>query len=303
MLFKLAKISISCVTIISIGIVGASKTYALDGSFDSTSYNSSISFTDRSNTTPMGIAFDGSNYWSVSGGSSGGVREARYNSSGSLLSTYSPGLDFRSIFTNASGTVYARQYNNNQIYQQTTPGVFSSILALTGGILNEQSSVVLDIANNQYIAMNAGTVSRWNTSGNYLGTVSLSGFGSQFSENSSPNNRGIAVADGYWLTYSNGNLSAWNPTTGSRLSSTQLVGAGTDFNAGYSFSYANNMAFVRTDGNWNGYNVEGASAAVPWNFSPEQGVALGLPIFFGLRVLKKRIGSKVNKSEAMGVML
>ncbi len=45
------------------------------------------------------------------------------------------------------------------------------------------------------------------------------------------------------------------------------------------------------------FSATPASAAVPWDFSPTQGVALGLPLFIGLRMLKKRRALKKSQSE------
>lgn len=41
-----------------------------------------------------------------------------------------------------------------------------------------------------------------------------------------------------------------------------------------------------------------AATPVPWNFSPESGLALGVPLFLGMRMLKKRRALKNNTREA-----
>lgn len=155
-----------------------------------TSVNPSISFADQLGSTTMTIAFDGTNYWSSSGGGPGGTRYAEYTSSGSLVATFAPGLDFRSVFTDAGGNVYAREYSNPTIFKQTSPGVFApSGIVLSGGPLDAQSAVVFNGAGTEFIAMQAGTVSRWNTLGTYLGSVTLSGWGSIDGENNYPQYR------------------------------------------------------------------------------------------------------------------
>jgi len=67
---------------------------------------------------------------------------------------------------------------------------------------------------------------------------------------------GIAAAGGYWLTYSNRMLSAWD-TDGNRVDTTELLNAGTSFDAHFSFSYANGMVFIvdGPGGSWRGYDV------------------------------------------------
>lgn len=217
-------------------------------------YVANLTFTDALTSTTMGMAFDGTSYWSISGGNTSGNRLARYDATGALLGTYAPGLDFRSIFTDATGTVYARVYASSIIYRQTGPGVFTNQVTLSGGTLDAQSSVVFNAGGTEFIAMNEGVVSRWSSGGAYLGTVTLSGFGSYVNENVYPQNRGIAVAGPYWLTYnaSDGMLSFWDQS-GNRLARGTLQGAGT----GFSFSFCNTRAFVVDvgGGTWRGYQV------------------------------------------------
>lgn len=218
--------------------------------FSSSSYSSGIVFKDSLAQTTMTLAYDGTNYWSASGGSSSGVRYAQYDAAGNPVATYSPGIDFRSVFTDASGSVYARGYNNPTIYLQTAPGSFTSMLALSGGTLNSQSSVVMN-GNGEFVAMNNGFVNVWDASGNISSSFSLSGFSGAY-----PNNRGIAVADDYLFTYNNQTLSAWD-YSGTLLDQTTLVGAGTSFDSHFSLSYANDHIFIvdQAGGSWRGFDI------------------------------------------------
>ncbi len=222
--------------------------------------------TDALTGTTMSIAFDGTNYWSCSGGSSGGVRLGRYSLSGALVTTYSPGLDFRSLSTKADGTLLARAYDSGIIYQQASPGVFaSSGITLTGGTLDAQSSVVLNGAGTEFNAMSGGVVSRWSTNGSYLGAVNLIGFGSIADENLFPQNRGLAVMGNLWLTYNgSGLLSIWD-TSGNRITQIPLPGAGTSFDSDFGFSYCNGKVFIvdAAGGAWRKYDLfTGAAVAV-----------------------------------------
>ncbi len=230
------------------------------------SVHTNLAFTNAIVTTIMGIAFDGTNYWDCSGGLTTGIRLGCYRSSGALIATYSPGLDFRSIFTTANGTVMARTYGSPIIYQQTSPGVFSdSGISLAGGTLNVQSSVVLNGAGTEFDAMSGGVVSRWNTNGAYLGSVNLQGFGSLSGENTSPQNRGLAAYGNFWLTYNGGGvLSAWD-YSGNRAFQTALPGAGTNFDSDYSFSCCNGKVFIVdvAGGLWRAFDIfNGAAVAV-----------------------------------------
>ncbi|MBT9501537.1 MAG: PEP-CTERM sorting domain-containing protein [Burkholderiaceae bacterium] len=108
-----------------------------------------------------------------------------------------------------------------------------------------------------------GTVSQWDAAGNFITTVSLSGYGSVGGEGGYPQSRGIAVAGNYWLTYDGGALHAWDHA-GNRVDSTALNGATGTFDANFSLSYTDNKVFVvsQSGGTWNGYDV-GITAAVP----------------------------------------
>jgi hypothetical protein len=231
---------------------------SLTGASFRTNYFASLTFTDALAATTMTMAYDGSNYWACSGGTPTGVRLARYDSNGVMLATYSPGLDFRSVFTDGAGTVLARAYADPTIYIQTAPGVFAaSGVSLTGGTLNPQSSVVLNGAGTEYLAASNGVVSRWDPDGNFLGSVTLQGFGSVAGETNPPQNRGIGAFGDFWVTYNEaGLLSVWD-ITGTRLAVVTLSAGGNQLASGYSFSYANGKAFVVdvAGGLWRAYDV------------------------------------------------
>jgi hypothetical protein len=229
-----------------------------------TNYYNSFTFSNGLGETTTGLTFDGTNYWSCSGGSHNGARFANYDTNGALISTNSPGLDFRSVFTDANGAVLARQYDDNIIYQQTAPGVFTpSGIALTGGNLDAQSAVVLNGAGTAYLAMSSGVVSRWDPDGDFLGTVNLQGFGAVSNENISPQNRGIAAFGNFWLTYNGAGLASVWDKFGNRLAEISLSGAGATSDSDYSFSYCNGKFFVvdGAKGVWRGYDI-GSSGKV-----------------------------------------
>ena len=90
----------------------------------------------------------------------------------------------------------------------------------------------------------------------------------------------------------------------------QITGANSVYYFGQNYSY--NIQF--NSGGYNSignginntssYNSNGFSGvtytpatAVPWDFSPNEGVALGLPLFIGLRMLKKRRALKNSTRE------
>jgi hypothetical protein len=241
-----------------------------------TNYFASLTFTDVLSATTLPMAFDGTNYWSCSGGSPSGVRLAQYDTNGVVRNTYSPGLDFRSLFTDATGALYARAYADDTIYRQTAPGVFvPSGVSLPGSTSIDQSAIVLNGTGTEYIGMDNGTVWRWDTEGQFLGTVNLIGFGSVAGEGNFPQNRGLGAFGNLWVTYSGaGFLSVWD-TFGHRVATSTLTGAGASFDSDFSLSYCNGKFFVVdiAGGLWRGYDVGnagrtavfGAPSTAAWN--------------------------------------
>ena len=249
------------ITALALGFFHGTRAEAAAGLLSS--YTADVTFSDPLGGTSMTIAFDGTYYWTSSGGSSSGVRLAQISGNGSLVQTFSPGLDFRSVFVNPNsrGTVYARAFSNGTIYQQGSPGVFTATTVVLPG-LDAQSSVVFNGAGSEFLALNNGVVSRFNLSGALLGTVNLAGWGAN-NESSYPQNRGIAASGDYWFTYVDRTLSVWD-TAGTRLGTTTLVGAGTGFDPNFSLSVANGRVFI-TDGPgglWRGYKI-GDFSAIP----------------------------------------
>jgi uncharacterized repeat protein (TIGR01451 family) len=230
-----------------------------DGCGLQTNYLASQIISNALPPTVMTMAFDGASYWDASGGTSSGTRLARYDLAGNLLNTYAPGLDFRSVFADASGNLYARAYGSSIIYRQTSPGVFSNYLTLSGGSLDSQSSVVLNGDGTEFIATLSGVVSHWLADGTYLGAVNLIGFGAVPGETTFPQNRGIAAVGNYWLTYNgNGVISFWD-TGGNRVWQATLQDTVATTDSGFTLSYCNGKVFVldTTSGNWRGYDVCG----------------------------------------------
>lgn len=228
--------------------------------FPADNYDEAVIFADAADLvqTRMTIAWDGVNLWSSSGGSPDGNRVASHDAVGNVLDYYQPNLDLRSVFTRGDGVgpLYSRAYADPQIRVQDAPGSFVDDVVLQDGFLDDQSAVVWDDVNAEFIAHSGGTVTRWDENGALIGEVVLDGFGELDGENDGIASRGIAVACGYYLTYYNGLLSAWD-VDGNRLAFTTLNGAGTSGDSYYSYSYAQGLFFVNdgAGGNWRGYDV------------------------------------------------
>ncbi len=224
----------------------------------SSSYTVTKTFVDSPGvgSTSMTIAYDGSNYWTSSGGSSSGTRLGRFTTGGSWVSGYAAGRDFRSVFTKGDGIapIYQREYNDRLIDVMSSPGVFSGSVTLSGGSLDAQSAVVWDDINDQFVAQYNGRVDVWNGSGTWVKSVSLSGYSG--AELTYPQNRGVAAVGGCYITYYGQTISLWN-SSGVREDTATLVGAGTGFDSYFSFSYADGMFWVIDSayGTWRGYDV------------------------------------------------
>ncbi len=227
------------------------------GPFSQTSYSAVMTFKDQLASSTMGIAWDGTNLWSCSGGSSNGERLAQYTASGSLVKKYSPGIDFRSVYTKGDGNnlLWARGYASMIVRVQTSPGVFGNNVKLAGSI-DSQGAVVWDDKSSNFVAHKDAIVYRWMSSGAALTTLSLSGYGTQNNESNGPQDSNVAAAGGYYLTYSEGVLSAWY-SQGSRVDTTKLTSAGTSSDSHYGFSYAQGKVWVIDNGGgtWRGYDV------------------------------------------------
>jgi hypothetical protein len=93
-----------------------------------------------------------------------------------------------------------------------------------------------------------------------------------------------------------------------------LAGTGRAFAGGFAFQDSGTAQFrfgaagfganyVEYEQNANAFNgvdaVDFQIAQVPFDFSPSQGALLGIPLFFSLRMLKKRKTSKLTESKAL----
>ncbi len=91
-----------------------------------------------------------------------------------------------------------------------------------------------------------------------------------------------------------GDFLSYGPNSGLCLNSNDNCFTGSNSNA-LTFNQDRNTVVNFND--FQGVAFTPATAAVPWEFNPTEGVALGLPLFIGLRVLKKRRALKKSQSE------
>lgn len=209
--------------------------------FTSPSFTSDKAIAPAGLWTPTGVAFDGTNYWIVSGA---GINApmAKFDAAGNQLATYTPGPDFRSVFTNASGHVFASGFNSSIVYAMTGDGIFSPLVTLTGipvsgygGLPEYQSPIILSAAGDEYLSMARGIVYRWSLDGSFIGTRTLVGFGAADGLGNSSYDVRIANLGSNWVTYNAGTrtLSLWNPSSGARMGTTLFSDA---ISSSYDFS-------------------------------------------------------------------
>ncbi len=240
---------------------------AAQGVFGAASYSADVVFAQPALYADdyIGISFDGTHYWTGVAGVPGHTSLAELDSVGT--SVYSgTDKDYRSVFSDQTGAIFVRLFNDNVIYKQGAAGVFTPYVTVAGPNLGNQMGVVLNAAGTEYIAWDGSSVYRWDLTGAYLGSSSLV----MTCTLSCP----VLSVGNLWLTYddSTQTLSAWDNITGVLAGQTVLTGASTGhYSSSWSLSYANGRVFVADNtsaGKWRGYPVVvgppvGASPSAP----------------------------------------
>ena len=208
--------------------------------------------------TPMSAETAGGFVFTASGGSRSGFRLQRYLPNGTLSATFAPGIDFRSIFTNNSGVLFAKEWggHGHRIYSLTVGGAKTFLFSLSGAVLNSQAPADFNADDTELITMSKGTVNRYNaTTGVFIGSFTLSGMTA--AELSFPDSIQMETnLAGRIFTYSNGTVSEWN-SSGARIGTSALP-FGSNFFTDWSFGVSSdNLVFVFNIGSsrWESYDV------------------------------------------------
>ena len=205
----------------------------------------------------VGLAWDGTNLWSGSGGGASGNRLARQLADGSLDALFAPGIDVRSIFTQGDGTgpIYVRAFNSSTLRVQGMPGVFADdvMLAVADPVLATGSSVAWDDDLDEFISTTSGVVQRWAADGSFTGVTTLVGYGDLSGEGEFPVDLRVAWAQGCYLTYADGVVSSWD-VGGERVDTVTVAITQGDL-ADVSFSYANGRIHISDGTTEFGYDV------------------------------------------------
>lgn len=208
----------------------------------------------------MGIAWDGTSYWAASGGSTSGIRLVQHDAMGTVVNSYGLGIDFRSIFTDGSGNIHGSDFGGNGIQVYALPSPPSSTLKYTLDTTpNSNMEIAYRPSDGKLYGHSQGVIYQYNfTTGVQEDSFSLIDFSGSFAGFYQ-----IAIAEDWILTFENttdlGLISAWD-FTGKLIGQSKID---TDTNIGYSFSYANGLAWIEKGGQWQGYDIFGAPVPVP----------------------------------------
>lgn len=196
----------------------------------------------------MGLAWDGCHYISVSGGNTDGNRLAFYSKNGTLMQLYSPGLDFRSIFTTATrhhrhSHVMVRLFGNNTLLRMREPDLFKLSVTLNTS-LDSQSHVVPSACYGTYMAlMFGGRVDFWNRQGEWLNSIMLQDYGQVLGENQYPAYTNIVAFEHQLITLANSEASVWN-CNGTRIARVRLDDVEGTYDIYWSLSVANGLLWL-----------------------------------------------------------
>lgn len=226
--------------------------------FGAASYTSSLTLQSASSTfVPTAVAFSNGFYFT---GYGNGINSpfAKLDATGNLLSSVrpAPGMEFRSLFTNAAGDVFARDYNYNEIWKEGTQfATFNGFQALQGPF-DSNSQIVLDSSGTHYIGNNNGTLQFWDLNGIKTKTVVLAAGASKGV---------VSIYGDYALSYNGQGLNVYDLDTGALVDSTQLTGVKPGpYALNYGQSYANGYFFVAAaDGSFSGFQIGLPAGAVP----------------------------------------
>ena len=118
-----------------------------------------LSFSDASGITPISGENDGTYIWTAGGGGSN-YPLARYSQAGTLDIVFFPGPDFRSIYTDDAGNLFAKEYGAGDVWSITQAGTGAILFTLND--LDSQSSAGLNGDDTELYTMSIGQIRRYN---------------------------------------------------------------------------------------------------------------------------------------------
>jgi len=170
--------------------------------------------------TPMGVCFDGTNYYVIPGGFSSDV-VAQLDVNFNLVTTQTVGLDMRSIFYNPNdGEVYVKDYSYNGLFRlHTSPFDGGYDVIFTYIFQDSQTKAVLSSdGTKMYDQLNGNAKMYDFATGTVLNTFTLN----LQHDLSWPRGNILAYSGTYLLTYAHPVVYAYSPTDGSFISACTL---------------------------------------------------------------------------------
>lgn len=209
-----------------------------------------LSFHDPIEYHCMGIASDGSYYYTINGGNASWGEIRTYDLAGEPVNTVSCAIDARSIHYNpGDGKCYAKTYSNDWVEVDPNTGAFTTVFA--GIFQDSQSSVALTPDGAHILEHVSGTVF-WYDAGTGSMIDSMSGF--YFG--SFPASSAIAT-DGERMFTWDGTMTYVYDMAGNELENWEIP----EGHYGFSLSFANGLLFSSDDSldMWYGYDVGGVT--------------------------------------------
>jgi outer membrane protein assembly factor BamB len=231
-------------------------------------------FANHSSLHPNSIAFDGTFYYVVGGGTSPGD-VAQLDTNFNLVAIQNVTLDCRSVFYNpADGHVYIKSWSDNGLYRLNTnpfnggyDGVFANLFqdAQSNACLSADGSLMYDHLD--------GVVNVYDfITGLTVNTITLN---LQHNLNW-PRGFLIAHTGTYLLTFADNVVYAYDPSNGNSISNCTLLAMPASYE--WSISYTNGMFFLteETETTWYVWTIDDGAVSVkendvtPLEFSLEQ---------------------------------
>lgn len=216
-----------------------------------------LHFTNAVGLTPMSADNDGTWIYSVSGGGIEGKRFARYFQNGLLDQTFATGIDFRSIFTDNSGNLFAKEYGTGNIYSLTQNGTPTFLYTLNDP--QAQSSASFNADDTELYTRDGSTIRRYDSStGLFIGSFELQGLAGD--ELAFPAFVQMETSrSGRILTYAAGIVSEWD-SQGNRIGTSNIPISGdpSGFDTTWSFSVGGDdyiYLYSQASGRWKAWNI------------------------------------------------
>jgi hypothetical protein len=171
-----------------------------------------LTFDDWSSIRATSADNDGSYIYTVSGGNTSGFRFARYLLDGTVDHIYESGIDFRTLFTNNNGELFAKGFvwydQPAQIFSLTIDGEPTFLFTLNVG--HSHASAGFNADDTEIYTRDGTTMRRFSAAdGSYLGLFTLQGMSAQELEFPADFQMETNPA-GRIFTYAVGVVSEWN---------------------------------------------------------------------------------------------